>query len=140
MTRVSGRTPAAFFLAGAFAVFLLPISNPDIYWHLSAGRFMAERFAWPRVDWLSHTRLGAPWFNFDWGVQVFWYVLWRIGGFTALWAAKAALFTGCAAVLWRVLGLYLLSETVKGALIFFWALAVLPANDLRPEIRARLAR
>ncbi|MBI5210537.1 MAG: hypothetical protein HY927_11255, partial [Elusimicrobia bacterium] len=35
--------------------FLTPVVNPDLYWHLSAGRLMAETLSVPRADWLSHT-------------------------------------------------------------------------------------
>jgi len=40
-------------LALASSAFFLPIINPDIFWHFSAARFMAEHSRVPRTDFLS---------------------------------------------------------------------------------------
>ena len=42
-----------------------PVRDPDLWWHLSAGRFLRETLAIPRADWLSHTMAGKPWVDFE---------------------------------------------------------------------------
>ncbi|MFH2202489.1 MAG: hypothetical protein ABIJ96_05210 [Elusimicrobiota bacterium] len=133
MARSAGRYLAGLCAAGAFAVLCLPISNPDIYWHLSAARWMAEHFAWPHADWLSHTMAGAPWSDFEWLTQLIWLAAFSAGGFAGLWLLKVAAYGACAYVLWRLLGLYAASAELRGLAVFIWALAISPANDLRPE-------
>ncbi|MBI4425298.1 MAG: hypothetical protein HY554_16330 [Elusimicrobia bacterium] len=87
----------------------------------------------PREDWLSFTRAGAPWVDFEWLCQLLWLGLYRVGGFPALLALKAALLAGAGAALWSTLALYKLPVAARGPWLLAWALALLPANDLRPE-------
>ncbi len=133
MTRRTGQFVAALSWAGALSAFALPILNPDLFWHLSAGRWMFEHLAFARADWLSHTMFGEPWFDFEWLVQVLWYAVHRFAGLGGLWALKLLVYAACAAVLWKVLGLYRLGPPAKALGVFVWALAVSPSNDLRPE-------
>ena len=73
---------------GAFAfaasVFFLPVLNPDIYWHLSAGKYTLAHLGPPRTDFLSWPLAGAEWVDFEWLPQVFYYLLHKAGGFRAL--------------------------------------------------------
>jgi len=124
---------AGVCLAGALAAFCLPISNPDLYWHLSAARWMAEHKAFPRADWLSQTMYGRPWTDFEWLSQLVWGAVHGAGGVTALWALKALLFSLGGALVWAILGLYGLSPAGRGLGVFAWALGLTSANDLRPE-------
>lgn len=120
-------------LAAAGALFALPLANPDLFWHLSAGRWMAEHGALPRADWLSHTRAGAPWADFEWLSQALYYALHRAGGMAALFGLKAFLMAAVAAALWRGLGLYGVGPVGRGLGVLAWTLASPAANDLRPE-------
>ena len=60
----------------AASAFFLPVINPDLFWHLSAGRFMFDHGAVPRADFLSWTMAGRPWFDFEWLAQLIYYWLW----------------------------------------------------------------
>ncbi len=120
-------------LAIAAAVFLLPIANPDMWWHFSAARFIIDNGAFPREEWLSHTMAGVPWADFEWGVQMLWYGLFRIGGLTSLWMLKAGLFFSIAGVLWSTLGRYGAGFAARALGVFAWALGTTIGNDVRPE-------
>lgn len=112
---------------------LLPFSNPDLYWHLSAGaRILAER-AVPTQDWLSFTRAGAPWVDFEWLAQVLWQLALRAGGWWGLLLLKAGCLAAAGWALWKTLELYGRPPASRAAWLLAWALALLPANDLRPE-------
>ena len=63
---------AASCAAAAAACALLPFANPDLFWHLNAARRIVETGAIPRADWLSYTRAGAPWVDFEWLSQLLW--------------------------------------------------------------------
>ncbi|MEK9146275.1 MAG: hypothetical protein AAB339_11760, partial [Elusimicrobiota bacterium] len=122
---------AAGWLA-ALPVLLLPVSDPDLWWHLSSGRWMAEHLRWPRAEWLSFTLQGRPWADFEWLGQLVFHGAFSLGGLGALWALKTALL-GCVAwLLWRLL--QGLSAPARAAGLAFWAACMIPRSDLRIEL------
>ena len=121
---------------GAFAfsasVFFLPLINPDLFWHLSAGRYIFTHLAAPRADFLSWTAQGLPWHDFEWLAQAFYYAVFLAGGFKALLVFKGLTLISILFVFKKLLGLY-----GRGAAAFL-ALPLLAAglmsnSDLRPE-------
>lgn len=131
--RKTGHVLAGLCAAGALAALCLPVSNPDVFWHLSAGRWMAENLALPRADWLSQTMAGQPWSDFEWLVQVLWHLCEKAGGIPGLWALKVAVLSGAAFALWRALDLRGLPPEARGIGVLAWALGLSSANDIRPE-------
>ncbi|MBI4375447.1 MAG: hypothetical protein HY549_03260 [Elusimicrobia bacterium] len=115
--------PALFF----------PISNPDLFWHLSAGRWMIESGVLPRQDFLSFTRYGQPWLNFEWLSQWVFEQIFRHGGFTGLWLFKAATLAAAGLLLDRTLGIRGASLGWRAAGLALWSTAILPYSDIRPE-------
>lgn len=133
---MNARAASVFAVLGwavALAVFVLPIVSPDVFWHLSAARFMLREHAWPRADWLSYTMQGRPWIDFEWLCQLIWWTALRLAGWWGLVVLKAAVFTLAAFLLWRMLDLYELSVEGKTLSLLAWAVAWIPLNDLRPE-------
>ncbi|HBE87800.1 MAG TPA: hypothetical protein DDW67_01470, partial [Elusimicrobia bacterium] len=131
---MSDKTALYGWLAFAFAcsAFFLPVVNPDIYWHLSAGRYMAGTGTLPATDFLSWSMAGAEWVNFEWLPQLLYYGAHSAGGFPALLLLKAGLFvltllTVRASVLQQGR-----PAALPFALIFF-AAATVSGCDLRPE-------
>lgn len=121
---------------GAFAfaasVFFLPVLNPDIYWHLSAGKYTLAHSGPPRTDFLSWPLAGAEWVDFEWLPQVFYYLLHKAGGFRALLLFKVLLLSLTLLVFRATALLY----GRRGALPFLlplFAAAIMPNCDLRPE-------
>lgn len=78
--------PALFALACA----IFPVTDTDVWWHLSAGRWMWEHGSIPRFDPFCLSSLGKPWLDAQWGFQLLVYGLWNLGGVPALVLAKAA--------------------------------------------------
>ncbi len=121
---------------GAFAfscsAFFLPIINPDIFWHLSAGRYVLAHLSPPRADFLSWPMSGAEWVDFEWLTQAVYFLLFKAGGFKALLFFKAALLALTLLVFRSTVLLY----GRRGALPFvlpFFAAAIVTNSDLRPE-------
>lgn len=127
------RGASVLCLAAAACLLALPLANPDLFWHLSAGRWMAAHGALPSADWLSHTKAGAPWADFEWLAQLAYYGALKAGGQGALWALKAAALAACGAVVWVLLGRHGAGPAGRGLGVLAFLLACPSANDLRPE-------
>lgn len=126
-------------LAAAAALAALPLANPDLFWHLSAGAWAAAHRAVPSADWLSHTKPGAPWSDFEWAAQLLYHGALGAGGMPALWGLKMAALAASAAVLWRLLAALGAGPLGRGLGVLVWMLASPAANDLRPENFSLLA-
>lgn len=68
---------------------IVPIFDPDTFWHLHTGRVIAHTHAIPTVDTFSHTARGRPWHFVDWLSQLALWVLYRLDGYTAVIVATA---------------------------------------------------
>ena len=68
-----------------------PLADPDMWWHLSAGRAMWERGEILTHDIFSFTRAGAPWTNAFWIADLGMYFLYSKLGPWALALMVAAL-------------------------------------------------
>lgn len=121
---------AAF--AFACSAFVLPVLNPDVYWHLAAGKYTVAHLGPPRADFLSWPLAGAEWVDFEWLTQVFYYLLHKAGGFRALQVFKALLLALSLLAFRRTALLYGRRAALPLALPFF-AAAVISNCDLRPE-------
>lgn len=84
-------------LAAAFV--FRRLDDPDTFWHLAAGRWIAEHGAVPRHDTLSYTATERAWVNLQWLWDLALYGLWRVGGATALVLSATALVAGTFALL-----------------------------------------
>lgn len=111
----------------------LPAYNPDLFWHLSAGRWIAEHWAVPRQELWSFTRAGATWQDFEWLAQLFFYGAHQLGGLTAIWLLKVLLFAGAGALLVEVARLHKAPLLARAGAFAAWAVASLPVCDARPE-------
>lgn len=121
---------------GAFAfaasVFFLPVLNPDIYWHLSAGKYTVVNLGPPRADFLSWPLAGAEWVDFEWLPQVFYYLLHKAGGFKALLLFKILLLT-LTLLVFRATALLYGRRAALPFLLPLFTAAIMPNCDLRPE-------
>ncbi len=92
------RTIFAVFLIFVFVCHIFPLTDTDIWWHLSAARWICQHGI-PRTDPFCVSSFGLPWLDAQWGFQLIVYALWKLGGEPALIAAKAATATGITALL-----------------------------------------
>lgn len=115
----------------ALAALAAPVVNPDLFWHLAAGRWMLAHRALPLKETFSFTQEGAPWMNFEWGTQLLFYGAHLAFGLWGAWLFKAALLLSCGAVISRAVG----GEPVRRALFTgLWWTAAVSAADARPEL------
>jgi hypothetical protein len=128
----------AWACALALVVFCLPIYSPDLFWHLSAGRWILAHFAVPSSDPFTFTAFGAPWIDFEWGTQLAWFGVHALGGLRALWVLKILLL---AAAFWPVDGLLRdegASTSARAGALALWTGAMLAQADLRADLISAL--
>jgi hypothetical protein len=117
---------------------LVRLYNPDLWWHLAAGRAMVTQKTFLWTETFSHTLAGAPWINFEWLSELGLYALYALSGFWGLYAAKILL---CAAVLALVF-LTIHKMGLKGPWFFLlgWAgfKVLQPRLQDRPELATLL--
>ena len=124
----------AWAFALALVVLCLPVFNPDVFWHLSAARWMLAHGAIPRTDSSTFTAYGTTWIDFEWGTQLVWYAAHALGGLWALWVLKVLLL---AAAFWPVDGLLRdkkASAAARAGALALWLAAMLAQADLRADL------
>ncbi|HEY9268835.1 MAG TPA: hypothetical protein VIO39_05220 [Methylotenera sp.] len=93
-----------------FAVLFISIvlSDPDYFWHLSAGQYIWEHKALPSADMFSYTFAGKPWVLHEWLFEIILFGVYSLCGgvgvklFTATFATATVYIAYCIAK--RLLG------------------------------------
>ncbi len=139
----------AWAYALALIVLCLPISSPDLFWHLSAGRWIVAHLAIPHSDPFTFTVFGTPWVDFEWGQQLIWYIIHSVAGLRGLWVFKGVLIAGCFVPIEQYLKQAGASGVARAGALALWLAAMLAQADLRADhasalffaiLLARLAR
>lgn len=79
------------------------LGDPDMYWHLAAGRWILANKAIPHVDPFSHSMSGAPWAAHEWLSEVVLASVHAVADWRGLVVLVALLFAGTLAYLLRFL-------------------------------------
>jgi hypothetical protein len=83
---------AVLFL-GLFAMTARNVTDPDVWWHLKTGEYIAQHKTIPHTDPFSYTRVGAPWVTHEWLTELGMYEVQRTAGFGSLIAVFAGVLT-----------------------------------------------
>lgn len=119
-------------LAVLFSLRLL--SDPDLGFHLNAGRWIMQHLAIPQTDIATYTVPDHPYIDLHWLFQVFVYSTWLITGYQGLSILV------CILILWLfvLIGRHMRSQKVPYSTIiplFLLALLIMePRFFLRPEL------
>ena len=122
-------------LLGLFGMAVRNLLDPDAWWHLKTGEFIAAHKAVPRTDPFSYTRAGQPWVAHEWLTELFMYGLYRAAGWGGLSVAFALILCG------SFLLLYLRcpkNAYLSGALTVWGAWATTPVWGVRPQVLSLL--
>src|SRR5882757_8866974 len=65
---------------GLFAMAARNVTDPDVWWHLKTGQYIAEHHSVPHVDPFAHTRGAEPWVPHEWLTEALVYELERGAG------------------------------------------------------------
>jgi len=110
-----------------------PLINPDIFWHLSAGKFIFENSKIPYTDFLSWTLKGKEWIDFEWLSQVIYYIIYFKFNFAGLYFLKIFLILLNLFIIGRIILLFKIKPINLIWLLPFTSASFLSSNDIRPE-------
>jgi hypothetical protein len=142
-------------VGGAGFIFLVQqsalLNDPDVFWHIKVGEWILQHWAIPRVDYFSHTMLGAPWHAHEWLAEVILAAAYTTGGWPAVVICASAAFATALTLLTRyllrfwepiyVLGAVALSFSLMSGhilarphafvmpLLVIWGIALINAHD-----------
>ncbi len=137
MTGLLGKTLGTthLFLAvlflGLFAMAARNVTDPDIWWHLKTGEFIATHKSVPHADPFSYTRAGEPWVAHEWLTDLFLYQVQHTAGFGALIVIFAGILTASFYLLYLRCGP---APYVAGIATLFAAWATKPIWGVRPQV------
>ncbi|MFZ0760836.1 MAG: hypothetical protein WAM69_12885, partial [Candidatus Sulfotelmatobacter sp.] len=80
---------AVLFL-GLFGMAARKATDPDLWWHLKTGQYIAEHESVPHADLFSYTRAGKPWVTHEWLTELLLYEVERTAGWAGLILVFAA--------------------------------------------------
>ncbi|MGE5535134.1 MAG: hypothetical protein ACM3W7_06440 [Acidobacteriota bacterium] len=124
---------AASIYALLLAVGARLLNDPDTYWHIAVGRWIAEHHAVPTTDPFSFTMHGAHWIAFEWLSELLYAAAFAVGG----WAGVVVLAAAAIAIAFGLLTRLLLRElSPTPALLLVLAALVLAAPHMlaRPHV------
>jgi len=132
---LAGRAAMPWLVAAGSYLLLLALSarllaDPDIYWHITVGRWIVDHGAFPHVDPFSSTFAGAPWIAKEWLSQVVLAGVYHVAG----WNGVAVLTAAAVAATLGLLAWALLQKLDPVAALGFVLVAMMLAA---PHIVAR---
>jgi hypothetical protein len=134
MFRTSRVFVAVVFL-GLFAMAARNVTDPDVWWHLKAGQYIAEHGSVPHTDPFSYTRAGQPWVAHEWLTELLLYGIERIAG----WGGLIIVFSAVLSAAFLLLYLRCGSDPyVAGVAALYAAWATIPVWGVRPQVLSLL--
>jgi hypothetical protein len=121
----------AALLVGLFAMAARNVTDPDVWWHLKTGQYIAEHRSVPRTDPFSYTRAGQPWVAHEWLSELLLYEIDRAMGWGGLIPIFAAVLTAAFFVLYLRCGS---STYIAGVATLVAAWATVPLWGVRPQV------
>lgn len=125
---------AVLFL-GLFALMARNVTDPDVWWHLRTGQYIAEHTSVPHTDPFSFTRAGEPWVTHEWLSELLLYAVERATGFGGLIVVFAAVLCVAFLLLYLRCGP---NPYVAGVAVLCAAWACQPVWGVRPQVLSLL--
>jgi hypothetical protein len=121
----------ALLFLGLFAMAARNATDPDLWWHLETGNYIAQHRSVPRADPFSYTRAGAPWVAHEWLTELFLYQIQRTAGFPGLILLFAAILCAAFYLLYLRCGP---APYIAGIATLCAAWATMPIWGVRPQV------
>lgn len=132
--RIETLLMVSLFTALALLRLGTPIGDPDLGWHLAAGRHILDTGTLPRVDSFSYVAQGRPWLLYSWLAEVLFAAIDRVLGPGALIAAATILVLSTFAIVLRTCLGTGARPAVAVAATFFAAMVAMPTWTVRPHL------
>ena len=117
-----------------FVLAARPISDPDFWWHLRAGKLIFETRAIPRADIFSSTFYGREWVAHEWLSEVLMYSIHQALGYAGLVVCFALVISAAMWVAYRRCAAVAGHPYVAGFAVLLGALAASPTWGVRPQM------
>jgi hypothetical protein len=127
----TARTFVAVLFVGLFAMAARNVDDPDVWWHLKTGEYIASHKAVPHRDIFSYTRAGQPWIAHEWLTDFLLYEVQRLAGFAGLIVLFGAIVAGAFYLLYLRCGP---GTYVAGVATLLGAWATRPLWGVRPQM------
>jgi type IV secretory pathway VirB2 component (pilin) len=124
----------AAVLGAAALLCLRPIDDPDLWWHLAAGRRILDGLGVPWTDPFSSVAGGNPWIAYSWLAEVVFAGLERALGLGALLPLAAGLFAATFGVVLRTCRVAGARHPVALAVTAAAILVSAPCRTVRPHL------
>ncbi len=120
---------------GLLALAARNVIDPDVWWHLKTGQYIAEHKSIPHSDPFSYTRAGEPWVAHEWLSELLMYSLLRTAGWGGLIVIFAAFLTAAFWLLYLRCGP---ASYIAGVATLCGAWATAPLWGVRPQVLSLL--
>ncbi len=124
----------AAFLICVFSVTTYKIEDDDFFWHLSTGRFIIENGYVPGTDVFGYATQNAEWIPFEWCWDVISYILYKIGGYSALFFFRSIIYCLIFFIYFRLLNKLKVNSVISVILFFTLLIAFFNRLSPRPHI------
>jgi hypothetical protein len=132
---LSARRLLVFVLMSVvFVLAARPISDPDFWWHLRAGKLIFETRAIPHADIFSSIFAGREWVAHEWLSEVSMYLIQQSLGYAGLVVCFALVISAAMWVAYRRCAARAEHPYVVGCALLLGALAASPTWGVRPQM------
>ncbi len=131
----STRVFLAVLFLGLFAMAARNVIDPDVWWHLKAGQFIAQHRSVPHTDPFSFTRAGQPWVAHEWLTELLLFEIQCTAGWGGLIVLFAAMVSATFFLLYLRCGP---APYVAGVATLTAAWATMPVWGVRPQVLSLL--
>jgi hypothetical protein len=100
----AGVVLVALWSLAALGAAMLPMTDPDTWWHIRVGREILDSGAVPQTDTWSIAGFGREWISQDWLSNVLMAVLYHAGGPTAVSLAYGLMTLAALGLVWDAIG------------------------------------
>jgi hypothetical protein len=129
------RTFLIVLFLGLLAMTGRNVTDPDVWWHLKTGEYIAVHKAVPHADLFSFTRSGQPWIAHEWLTAVLLFEIFRATGWGGLILVFAAILCAAFFLLYLRCGH---DPFAAGFITLAGAWATAPLWGVRPQILSLL--
>ncbi|SFC26724.1 hypothetical protein SAMN05216344_112136 [Polaromonas sp. OV174] len=84
-------------------IFILPLTDPDYFWHLKAGEYIFTKHTLPIGDIFSFSRFGQPWVLHEWLFELVLYGMYALLGPLGVKLLTATLATSSLGITYAIL-------------------------------------
>jgi hypothetical protein len=130
-TLTTRRIFLAVFFLGLFTMAVRNVTDPDLWWHLKTGEYIAIHRAVPHTDPFSYTRAGQPWVTHEWLTDLLLFAVEKFTGFGGLILVFAAILTSAFFLLYLRCGP---NFYVAILATLYAAFASMPIWGVRPQV------